>query len=114
MTDKRPSSAKARRECFEEHKQRDETGRIYLICHICSGRLDPAREQWEAEHVLPHAFGGKDLRPAHYRCHKHKTATVDVPAIAKSKRVADKYFGIRKRGWSTKWKKKVNGETVPR
>jgi hypothetical protein len=37
-----------------------------------------------------------------------------VPAIAKSKRIADKHFGVRKRGWSTKWKRKLNGETVPR
>ncbi len=112
--DKRPSSAKARRECFEEHKRRDETGRQYLVCHICGGNIYPTSEPWEAEHVLPHAFGGKDLKPAHYKCHKVKTATVDVPAIAKAKRTADKHFGIKRRGWGGKWKKKLNGEVVER
>lgn len=114
MTDKRPSSAKSRRECFEAHKQKDITGRIFLICHICNWPIDPVREPWEAEHVTPHAFGGKEIMPAHEKCHKHKTSTVDVPAIAKSKRNSDRHFGIKRKGWGGKFKKKMNGEVVER
>ena len=115
MTDKRPSSAKARRECFDAHKRMDdELGRYYLICHICGSRIDPVREPWEAEHVVPHAFGGQALKPAHYKCHKVKTSTVDVPAIAKSKRASDKHLGIKRKGWGGKFKKKLSGEVVER
>lgn len=92
--------AKFRREVFNEHKQHDETGRIFLICHSCGSRIDPATTAWDADHVIPHVFGGKEGKPICKACHKHKTATQDVPAIAKSKRSFDKHYGIkRKRGW---------------
>jgi 5-methylcytosine-specific restriction endonuclease McrA len=113
MTDKRPSSAKARRECFDANK-RSQDGKYVLDCHICGGTIDPVREPWEAEHVIPHAFGGEALKPAHYKCHKVKTSTVDVPAIAKSKRASDKHLGIKRKGWGGKWKKKMSGEVVER
>lgn len=113
MTDKRPSSAKARRECFEENKISGAYGRPYLICHICNGKIDPAIDAWEAEHVIPHSFGGEQLKPAHYRCHKKKTVS-DVGKIAKSKRASDKHLGIKKKGWGGSFKKKMSGEVVPR
>ena len=110
---KRPSSTKSRRECFNAHKQKDANG-VYLICHICQGRIDPLRESWEAEHTIPHAFGGEDLRPAHESCHRVKTSNQDIPAIAKSKRVSEKHFGIKKKGWGGKYRKKMSGEIVER
>lgn len=94
----RPSQAKARRECFEAHKQADETGRVYLTCHICGGRIDPAREAWEADHVVRYSVGGSDdasnVMPAHKKCHRTKTDD-DVRENAKGKRVHDKFYGIR-------------------
>jgi 5-methylcytosine-specific restriction endonuclease McrA len=96
MSDKRPSSAKARRECFESNRCVDHAGHIFLVCHLCGARIDPARDKWDADHTTPHAFGGTDLKPAHERCHRHKTSKTDVPAIAKSKRVSDRHFGIKR------------------
>lgn len=89
--------AKFRREVFHTHKKNDETGRIFLVCCFCSGRIDPATESWEAAHTIPHAFGGTEGKPAHVKCHRAETSTKDVPAIAKSKRTFDKHFGIRRK-----------------
>lgn len=93
----RPASAKMRRECFEAHKHVDADGRIYLICHICLGRIDPATERWEADHVIRRVLSGDDtisnLWPAHYKCHRIKTSD-DVTENAKGKRVSDKNYGI--------------------
>lgn len=99
------NQAKFRREVFAEHKRHDETGRLYLICYICNYRIDPASEFWDADHVIPHAFDGKEGKPICKACHKAKTATQDIPAIAKSKRVSDKYFGIRRKGFN--WPKRT-------
>ena len=97
-TKTRSGQAKARRECFDAHKQADESGRIYLECHICGGRIDPAREAWEADHVVRHSVGGSDdvanIMPAHVKCHRIKTSE-DVRENAKGKRVSEKYYGIR-------------------
>lgn len=91
----RPSSTKVRRECFDANKRVDETGRIYLVCHICGGMIDPIRDRWEAEHPTPHANGGVKTLPAHEACHDEKTPR-DISEIAKGKRVADRHFGIRR------------------
>ena len=106
--------AKFKREVFHTHKKVDEGGRIFLQCCFCGGRINPAIESWDAAHGVAHFFGGKDGAPAHPKCHRVETSTKDVPAIAKSKRQTDKHFGIKRRGWGSKWKKKLSGETVPR
>ena len=114
MTDKRPSSVKARRECFEANRLRDKLG-VYMICHICGGRIDPVRQKWEAEHVIPHYFGGEELKPAHENpCHRRKTHEEDRPAIQKSKNTADSHFGIKRKGWGGKYRKKLDGSAVER
>ncbi|MGL4810641.1 MAG: hypothetical protein ACRCXM_02600 [Beijerinckiaceae bacterium] len=105
--------AKARRACFQDHHQHDDRG-CFMTCHICKGRINVAVEGWEAEHVIPHGFGGTEVLPAHVGCHRQKTSTQDVPAIAKSKRVSDKHVGIKRKGWGGKYKKKLNGEVVER
>jgi hypothetical protein len=82
--------------------------------------IDPVRERWDAEHTSPHANGGTDVRPAHVACHRIKTSTQDVPAIAKGKRVRDRHFGITQSASimpgsrRSRWKKKINGEVVER
>jgi hypothetical protein len=52
-------------------------------------------------------------------CHKEKTATKDVPAIAKTKRIQDQQRGIRKPNRfagsrDSGWKKKMDGSVVRR
>jgi hypothetical protein len=96
---KRQGQAKARRACFETNRKADADGELYLDCYICGLPIYPAREAWEADHPIAHALGGTELRPAHVKCHRVKTTTQDVPAIAKSKRVFDKHYGIKKKGW---------------
>lgn len=67
--------------------------RIFLaadgVCHICTTRIRDG-EPWEAEHVTALTLGGADtddnLRPAHVRCHKAKTAD-DKRADAKRNRI---------------------------
>ncbi len=93
----RRDSAKDRRQCFREHHKFDDRG-VYMTCHICGGRIEIAVEGWEAEHVVPHAFGGTEVFPAHVKCHRQKTSEEDIPRIAKSKRASEKHFGIRRKG----------------
>src|SRR5262245_61133143 len=101
MSDKRPSSTRLRRECFDRHKRVDEAGRIYLVCYLCGYRIDPAREKWEAEHTLRRSLGleGRDdpenILPAHTACHKPKTKR-DIKENSKGVRVRDKHFGIER------------------
>jgi 5-methylcytosine-specific restriction enzyme A len=93
-------------------------------CHLCGLTIDGTREPWDADHVIALEISGDDsdanLAPAHKRCHAAKTAKEDVPTIAKAKRVAAKHKGAwRPRSTlagskASKWKRKLNGETVRR
>ena len=113
MTRSSSAQAKLRRECYKEHHRCDESG-VYMFCHICDCRINCTVEGWEADHVIADAFGGKKVEPAHIKCHRKKTSEQDIPAIAKAKRVSDKYTGIRRKGWGGKFKKKMSGEVVER
>jgi 5-methylcytosine-specific restriction endonuclease McrA len=75
------------------------------------------------DHVIPDALGGDtsltNCAVLCLPCHGVKTQKIDVPMIAKAKRVADKHLGIRKPSRfpgsrDSRWKKKMNGEVVPR
>ena len=116
MSDKRPSSAKLRRLCFEANKQKDELG-VFMICHLTGARIDPVRDEWDAEHVVRRAASmddsAKNLKPALRIPHREKTK-IDNSETAKGKRVSDKHFGIKSRGWGGKYRKKMNGEVVER
>ena len=88
------NSTRDRRECVERHSyQRD--GRTYMVCHICKGEFDLAISNWEAEHPVMFALGGREVWPVHWRCHKVKTAS-DVSALAKGKRARDRHLGIKR------------------
>lgn len=99
---------------FEAHKG---------ICHLCGERIDGTREAWEVEHLIPVAMGGDDdegnCAPAHAACHKAKTAT-DKGQIAKANRVRAKHHGAYRPkatipgSKSSRWKRKISGETVLR
>ena len=92
-------------------------------CHLCGGKIQVG-EAWEVEHVIPLAMGGADddsnRMLAHRKCHSRKTATCDVPAIARAKRRERAHIGARKSrnplpcGRRSAWKKKISGEIVRR
>lgn len=87
------------------------------LCHLCGQRIK-AGEKWEVEHRIALALGGADedvnLAPAHIACHAIKTKD-DVGRYSKALRQRAKHLGIRSAGWpKSKWKRKVNGETVLR
>ena len=109
MTTRRTLSTKARLEVFARHDG---------VCHLCGGKIQVG-EAWDVSHDIPLALLGADdesnMRPAHRRCHRHHTATVDQPAIAKAKRLEAKHKGaVAKRPWHPTLRKKLNGEVVPR
>lgn len=83
---------------------RNQRARLFLehggVCHICGTLIKPQRgEKWEVEHVEALEISGRDdwenLRPAHVKCHKTKTAE-DVKVIAKCNRRRAKHLGIAK------------------
>lgn len=98
-----------RAELFLEHKG---------ICHLCGIAINAGRgEAWEVEHVEAREISGRDdwanLRPAHIKCHKVKTAA-DKKVIAKVNRVRNKHLGIRKPSRfpgarTSPWKMKIGG-----
>lgn len=111
---RRSLSTKARAALFLDHKGQ---------CHICGGLIQPG-QAWEVEHVIPLAQGGDDephnMRPAHAKCHKAKTAD-DAANTAKAKRREAKHNGWRapsKRPMpgsrASGWKQKLTGEWVRR
>ena len=113
MTRSSSAQAMVRKLCFQEHHEHD-AGGVFMVCHICNGRIYCATEAWEAEHVIPGALGGTVVAPAHVKCHRKKTSEHDIPAIAKAKRVSEKHTGLKRKGWGGKFKRKVSGETVER
>jgi len=88
------------------------------VCWLCGSKIDGTREAWEVEHTLALALGGDNsddnLRPAHARCHKAKTA-VDVGMKSKADRQRQKHLGARVSKWpKSRWKQRINGPPVRR
>jgi len=92
-------------------------------CHLCSMKVVPG-EDWDVSHDIPLEAGGKDDATnwfvAHRKCHRVHTSTVDVPLIAKVKRVHQKHVGAKKSrspmplGRDSKFKRKMDGTIVRR
>lgn len=89
-------------------------------CGLCPSTIDPVREKWALDHIIPLAAGGADtddnLHPVHVKCHTEKTAE-DLGRIAKIARVRSKHLGTKIKSGrplpGTKrsgWKHKVSGE----
>lgn len=68
-------------------------------CHLCGGVIQ-AGEGWDVSHDRPLALlgedGGDNLKPAHRKCHRAHTAAVDIPTIAKAKRVEARHLGFKR------------------
>ncbi len=93
-------------------------------CHLCGGRID-AGQAWEVSHDTPLEMGGADegdnLKPAHAKCHRIHTATVDVPQIRKAQRREAKHIGAKAPSRnplpgskSSPWKRTFSKGWVPR
>lgn len=84
------------RRSLSPHKRLALFGLHKGVCHICGFPIDPVNDRWEMEHVVALELSrddeDKNLKPAHYRCHKRKTA-VDAGLIAKAKRRELKHKG---------------------
>ena len=92
-------------------------------CDKCGARLVPGKFHYD--HRIPDAMGGKptiencDVLCA--TCHSLKTATVDAPRIAKTKRQHAAHIGAKAPSRNplpgskaSGWKKKMSGEWVKR
>jgi 5-methylcytosine-specific restriction protein A len=81
------------------HINRKERARLFSLydgtCYLCSGRIG-ADQAWEIEHVVPweltHDNSDDNLRLAHAKCHKAKTAD-DIRGIRKADRIKAKHDG---------------------
>lgn len=105
-------------------KQREELfHRLDGQCHICMQTIQ-RNERWEVSHPIPLELGGGDddsnRAPAHYGCHKWQTSMVDIPAIAKAKRIVRREFDFSRArrplpgGRSDNMKKCMDGTVVDR
>lgn len=85
-------------------------------CEKCHAVLKPG--EGDADHVIPVEMGGEsELWNGQWlcrTCHKGKTA-LDVRMIRKAQAVGDKHRGvIRKKGFQSPYRKKMNGDVVDR
>jgi 5-methylcytosine-specific restriction endonuclease McrA len=92
------------------------------ICCICGHKIETLKP-WIDEHIIPLWLGGSnDLSNrgvAHERCARVKTAK-EATERASIRKKAERHFGAHTSkhpmpcGRKSKWKKKMNGEVVPR
>jgi hypothetical protein len=104
----RRDSVRARRICFDTHRQQDKMG-VFLRCALCLRRIDPVRRSrdWRADHYPTRfADGGEDtpenLRPICIWCDSGTDgkAAQDTREVAKRKRISGRHFGLKpKRPW---------------
>lgn len=114
MTRKRITT-KMRAQIFERHRG---------VCDICGGKIS-AGELWEVSHRIPLEAGGADDEtnhfPAHKKCHRDQTSKIDIPMIAKVKRIRANHIGAKAPSRNplpgsraSGFKRKMDGTVVPR
>ena len=93
------------------------------VCYLCNGKID-AGQAWEIEHVIPWALTRDDsddnLRLAHVKCHKAKTAK-DAGDLKKVRNVQAAHTGAKAKsktplpfGRGSRLKRRLNGTIVER
>jgi 5-methylcytosine-specific restriction protein A len=90
------------------------------LCANCHGHLYAGKFQYD--HRIPDSIGGKptleNCQVLCNACHGLKTALVDTPRAAKTKRQGDKHIGAMPKRRSAlshpTLRKKMNGEVVSR
>jgi 5-methylcytosine-specific restriction enzyme A len=86
------------------------------VCHLCGTRIQ-AGEAWDVSHPIPLGIGGDDdetnWEPAHRKCHRVHTDTVDAPRIAKTKRQYAKQIGAKVKGRGFPPAARRNGASAP-
>ena len=115
MTARREFSKKVKAEAFVRAKGR---------CEKCNVKL---MGNAEYDHIVPTAYGQygpptlANCQLLCQKCHRQKTSTRDVPAIAKADRIKRKLQGRTKKhkaiipgSKASGWKKKLNGPTEKR
>lgn len=107
---------------FPKAVRRSALARAGGRCETCGAALLPGH--FHFDHAVAHALGGaSDLANCQVlcrTCHRLKTASRDIPAIAKLVRIADKAAGMRASsrplpaGRSSTIRKTLSGTVVPR
>jgi len=114
-----------KRKKLSSKQRRDIFIRDNAICHFCGLKIDVFKYEWEASHRDGSLWaGGSDelanLSPAHVQCHVIFTKR-ETTERAKSNRVFDKHWGVRKKvgkpiqgSVRSGLKKKMNGIVIDR
>jgi len=106
---------------FSKQVKRDAFLRADGQCEGCGAKLTFGKYHYD--HIIPDGLGGEptleNCGVLCTPCHKVKTTTKDVPAIAKTKRIQDRQKGIKNPSKfacsrDSKWKKRIDGTVVLR
>lgn len=109
--------AKVRLAAYERTKAGDGKAR----CERCTALLVTGKFRYN--HRIPDALGGQPVlencEVLCLACDAPQTYTIDIPRIAKSKRIRKREAGIKKRSSfacsrQSRWKKKIDGSVVAR
>lgn len=98
---------------FSKQVRRDAFFRAGGKCEGCPAKLSVGKFHYD--HDIPDGLGGEptldNCRVLCVACHGVKTRKLDVPAIAKTKRISDRAKGIKRPRTIRSWRK-FNGDIV--
>lgn len=115
---RRKLSSSQREALYDRCRGADE----FPTCNIpgCGLPVKPGERWVESHYPVPHALGGTETGVAHEDCNKFFAEHVEVPAIAKAKRIRRKHIGAHVArcplpgGRDDTRKRKIGGGVEPR